>query len=413
MRILYISQYFPPEVGATQTRAYEMARGLVRAGHKVTVIGEFPNHPHGIMPADYRGRLLERVLLDGIDVIRVWVYTSTRKNFASRMAFYLSFMVMAIWAALFVARDKYDVIYASSPPLFVGAAALVIRFLRRIPLVFEVRDLWPESAIQLGELSNPHAIAWATRLEEACYHQARHIVAVTQGIYDSLQQRNIADDKLTLIPNGANTELYMRRTPRPELAARLGVGPGHFVAMYTGLHGLAHGLETVLCAADLLRDHEDILFLFVGDGPQRAALMALAKELELPNTVFHHAVPEVELPDYLALAHIGLDCRRRIGISEGTLPVKMFSYMACEVPVLLSIEGEAAALLQRARAGIAVPPETPRALADAILDLQRDPGRCAFYGQQGRAFVEKNFSRQGFVHVLETLLTEVHRRNTS
>ena len=152
MRILYLSQYFPPEVGATQTRAYEMARGLVKAGHQVTMIAEIPNHPSGIIPPQYRGKLYEQANLDGIDVIRVWVKTSPVKSFPARMAFYLSYALMGTLAGLFGARGKYDLIYATSPPLFVGAAALSISHLRRTPMVFEVRDLWPESAIVLGEL---------------------------------------------------------------------------------------------------------------------------------------------------------------------------------------------------------------------------------------------------------------------
>jgi colanic acid biosynthesis glycosyl transferase WcaI len=149
MRILYLSQYFPPEVGATQTRAYEMACGLVQAGHQVTMIAELPNHPQGIIPPEYRGKIYERSDLDGIDVIRVWVKTSPIKTFYSRMAFYLSYMLMAVMAGLLLARGKYDLIYATSPPLFVGAAALILSFIRRTLLVFEVRDLWPESAIGL------------------------------------------------------------------------------------------------------------------------------------------------------------------------------------------------------------------------------------------------------------------------
>src|SRR5512139_1192627 len=154
MRILYISQYFPPEAGATQTRAYEMARNLVRLGHQVTMIAEIPNHPSGIIPPEYRGKLIERADLEGIDVIRVWVKTSPVKNFRQRIVFYLSFMLASIFAGLFLARGHFDLLYATSPPLFVGASGLLISRVRRIPFVFEVRDIWPESAVALGELSN-------------------------------------------------------------------------------------------------------------------------------------------------------------------------------------------------------------------------------------------------------------------
>ncbi len=407
MRILYLSQYFPPEIGATQTRAYEMAVGLIRAGHQVTMLTEVPNHPQGIIHPDYHGRYYARENLDGIDVRRLWVSASPIKSLPRRMAFYLSFMLTAAMAGLFAARGAYDIIYASSPPLFVGGAALAISYLRGIPLVFEVRDLWPEAAVQLGELSNPIAIRCAAQMEGACYRRARHMVVVTKGIRNRLVERGYPPAKLTVISNGANTELY---TPQPinhTLRRRLGIRPDQFVVIYTGLHGLAHGLETALLAADELRNRTDILFLFVGDGPQKATLIQMADEMTLPNVRFHDAVPESRLPDLIALADVGLDTRRRVGISKGTLPVKMFSYMACERPVLLSIEGEATQFLADAKAGIAVPPETPEALAQAILDLQADaPARMAF-GRNGHAYVRANYSRQQFACQLEQLLRSI------
>jgi colanic acid biosynthesis glycosyl transferase WcaI len=407
LRILYLSQYFPPEVGATQTRAYEMARGLVRLGHQVTMIAEVPNHPHGVIQPEYRGRFSFREECDGIEVLRLWVSASPEKNFRSRMLFYLSFMLGASVAGLFLARKRYDLVYASSPPLFVGGAALIISCLRRIPLIFEVRDLWPESAVQLGELSHPLAICLATFLEEVCYRRARHIVVVTQGIYDRLVERGYASTSLTIVPNGANTELYTPQSINQTLRHHLGIPSDQFVIIYAGLHGLAHGLEIALQAAHQLRDRPDILFLFIGDGPQKAALIQMAREMGLPNVRFYAAVPESDLPAYIALADVGLDTRRRIGISQGTLPVKMFSYMACARPVILSIDGEAVKLLDRARAGVAVPPESPGDLAEAILNLQANPAARVAFGRNGRAFVEANFSRQKLACQLEELLRTI------
>src|SRR4051812_19044770 len=175
MRVLYFTQYFPPEVGATQTRASEMSRYLVAQGHKVTVVTEVPNHPSGIIPPHYRGRLSERVREDGVDVLRLWVWASPEKSFKSRMRFYLSYMAMAGLSGSLV-RGDYDLVYATSPPLFVGAAGLAAALTRRIPFVFEVRDLWPESAVSLGELSNPKAIKAAEKLEWALYRSAKRIV---------------------------------------------------------------------------------------------------------------------------------------------------------------------------------------------------------------------------------------------
>lgn len=404
MRVLYLSQYFPPEMGATQSRAFEMARGLVRAGHQVTMLCEVPNHPAGIIWPAYRRRLWLRCDVDGIDVVYLWVITSPRRTFSRRMAFYLSFMINAVLAGLFLARGRYDVVYATSPPLFVGAAGMVLAALRRLPLVFEVRDLWPESAVQLGELSSKWVVRLATRLEEACYRRACRTVVVTQGIYDSLAGRGHPPARLALIPNGANTELYTPQPPDPQLRRRLNIPESAFVAIYAGLHGLAHGLETILQAAALLTDYPDILFLLVGEGPEKPRLEQLATEMGLPNVRFHRAVPEVELARLISLADLGIDTRRRLDISRGTLPVKMFAYMACARPVLLAISGEAAHLLQEAKAGMVVEPENPSALAQAVLALRDDPESRAAYGRSGRAFVAANYSRQQLAAQLERVL---------
>ncbi|MDP6461827.1 MAG: glycosyltransferase family 4 protein [Gemmatimonadota bacterium] len=407
MRILYISQYFPPEVGATQSRAHAMARGLVQAGHRVTMLTEFPNHPTGVIPPGYRGKLFERDTLDGIDILRVRVLASPRPGFVRRMLFYLSFMVMAAFAGVAVARGRFDVVYVTSPPLFAGASALVVRALRRIPMVMEVRDLWPESAVQLGELREGFACRMAERLEAACYRHSRRVVAVTEGIRTALQEKGVPDARIISIPNGADTDLF-----RPHSRAKrreecpLDLEPDDFAVVYTGLHGLAHGLETIQDAAEILREERTIRFVFVGSGPRKAALVERARGRGLDQVSFFDEVPEADLPHILARADVGIDTRRKLGITTGTLPAKMFSYMACECPVLLAIEGEAAEMLAGARAGVAVPPEDPEALAGAILRLRSDAERRVRLGKNGREFVLKHHSRSALARKLESVLRE-------
>lgn len=407
MRVLYLSQYFPPEVGATQTRAYEMAQGLIRAGHHVTMIAEVPNHPSGVIPPAYKGKLYERADLDGIDVIRVWVKASPVKTFRTRMAFYLSYMLNATLAGLFLARGHYDIIYATSPPLFVGIAGLGLRFLRRIPLVFEVRDLWPESAVVLGELTNPRAIALAERLERACYRCARQIVLTTQEMKDHLAQRGIPRQKMQIVRNGANPELFRfdpaaRRRIRKELGL-----DDKFVVIYAGLLGLAQGLPSVLDAAKQMQTFDDkVHFLFVGDGPVKADVLAQAKQPRLTNVTFLPAQPREQIPAYLSAADTALIplIRQRL---IGALPSKMFDAMACERPVLLSAEGEALAILRQEQVGIGVPPETPEALCQAILELKQDPHRAQQYGLRGRPAVIERYSRQAQARQLEQILRAI------
>lgn len=407
MRILYLTQYFPPEVGATQTRAHEMARGLVSAGHHVTIITELPNHPSGIIPPEYQGKLWERATLDGIEVIRVWVKASPVKNFRNRMVFYLSYMIMAALAGLLLARGRYDALYATSPPLFVGGAALIISYLRRIPLVFEVRDLWPESAVALGELNSPRAVALATRLEHACYHRARRIVVVTRGIYNRLLERGYQPQKLALILNGANTDLFQTQ---PEAACRLRLKLGlidKFVVIYAGIHGLAQGLETVLDAAARLAHQPDIHFLLVGEGPVKAHIVALAQERALNNITFHPEVPRPQMPVFLSAADVALVPLRRLDLFKGALPSKMFDAWACQTPTLMTIDGEARQALNQAGAGLFVEPESPEAMVQAILYLKANPVERRAMGRQGRQAVVNHFSRQAQARQLLGVLTTV------
>lgn len=407
MRILYLSQYFPPEAGATQTRAYEMATGLVRAGHQVTMLAEIPNHPQGIVHPAYRRKAWVRRDLESIDVIHVWVKASPVKTLRTRMAFYLSYMFNATLAGLTLARGHYDVIYATSPPLFVGGAALALSNLRNMPLVFEVRDLWPESAVALGEVRNPRFIRWATALEERCYRRARRIVVVTQGIYDRLVERGIPEEKLALIPNGANTDLFRYR-PEAGRAVRRELGlEDRFLVIYAGIHGIAQGLETVLEAADRLRDQPHVHVLMIGDGPCKAALLEQKEGMDLPNVTMLDARPREIIPAYLSAADAALVPLRKVELFKGALPSKIFDAWACECPVILSMQGEAREVLERAEAGVYVEPESPSALAQAILELAGNPRQLQRYGRNGRRFVEAHYSRQAQARRLTHLLEEI------
>ncbi len=407
MRILYLSQYFPPEVGATQTRAYEMAQGLIRAGHEVTILTEVPNHPEGIIRSEYRGKLWAREDFNNIDAIRVWVKTSATKTFKTRLTFYLSFMANATLAGLFLARGHYDFIYATSPPLFAGGTALALSYLRRIPLVFEVRDLWPESAVALGELKNPRFIRWATWLEETCYRRARRIVVVTHGIQQRLIERGFPERKIILIPNGANTALFH---PQPEagqsIRRQLGL-VDKFLVIYAGIHGVAQGLETVLEAAQLLEDRPQIHFLFVGAGPRKAKLSTLKAQMGLNNVTMLDAQPRETIPAYLSAADLALVPLKHLPLFHGALPSKMFDAWACACPILLGINGEAHRVLEEAQAGVFVKPEDPVAMAQAIRSLSETPERRQRYRANGRRFVVQHYSRQAQAQRLVPLLEEM------
>ncbi len=393
MRILYLTQYFPPEAGATQTRAYEMANNWVRLGHQVTILTEFPNHPSGIIPPTYKGKVFERSTLDGIEVLRVWVKASPVKNFRNRMLFYLTYMVNASLAGIFFTHGKYDLLYATSPPLFVGGAAIGLSLFKRIPMIFEVRDLWPESAVALGELSNPKAIALATKLEQMCYRRSMQVVVVTQGIYNRLVQRGISKDKLFLLPNGANTDLFtFSQNGRDRIRREMGL-ENKFVCLYAGIHGLAQGLETIIGAAKLLQSSPEFHFILIGDGPKKAEIVSLANSYALPNLTLLPEKPREQIPDFLSAADVALIPLKKAEIFKGALPSKIFDAWACERPVLLSIDGEARMVVENVMGGIFIPPEDPIKMSEALINLKNSPGERAQMGINGLTYTRKNHSR--------------------
>jgi glycosyltransferase involved in cell wall biosynthesis len=384
-----------------------MARYLAAQGHRVTMLTEVPNHPSGVIPPAYRGKLWERKPLDGIDVVRLWVWAAPEKGFVTRMRFYLSYMGMAILAGLALGlrlRRRYDVVYATSPPLFVGLAGVIIAALIRARFVFEVRDLWPESAVALGELTSPRAVRLADGVARLCYRRARRIVAVTRDMVARLQARGIPPGKIELIPNGANVDQFR---PVPDEAARLraqlGLGDA-FVVLYAGVHGLAQGMESLVDAARLLRDDPEIRFVFVGAGPKKGVVAVLKAQYGLDNLLVLPEQPRAAMPAYLTMAGASLVPLRAAELFAGALPSKMFEAMACGTPVVLSARGEAAAVLEEAGAGLVVPPEDPAALAAAIRRLKDHRAEAATMGQRGRAFVVRDYSRTEQARRLDALL---------
>jgi glycosyltransferase involved in cell wall biosynthesis len=279
-----------------------------------------------------------------------------------------------------------------------------------------VRDLWPESAVALGELSSPRAVVLAGKLEKMCYNRARCLVVVTEGIRQRLVERGFGN-KLALIPNGANVDLF-RPDPAAGAALRAELGlaldgtrgqasGAKFVVLYAGIHGIAQGLETVLEAAQQLQATPDVHFLFVGEGPKKAELLAMKERLGLVNVTLLPERPRTDMPAFLSAADVALVPLRRMKLFEGALPSKMFDAWACGCPVILSIDGEARQLLERADAGLFVEPENAGQMAEAILKLKGDPDRLRRYGDNGRHAVEAGYSRQRLAVQLEALLLEM------
>ncbi|GBE26231.1 alpha-D-kanosaminyltransferase [bacterium BMS3Bbin03] len=403
LRILYISQYFPPEVGATQSRAFDMAYYLSERGHKVTVLCEFPNHPSGILPARYRRKFWERRRMRRFRVCRCWVYATPQKTFVTRLLFYLSFMCSSIAAGLFL-RDKFDVVYTTSPPLFVGVSGYILSRLKNAKFVFEVRDLWPESAVALGELRNPGFIKRAGKLETFFYRKAEKIVGVTSGILENLMNRGVNPEKLQLIKNGTNIHLFKNRGDHKKDDLNL---RGRFVVGYFGIFGLAQGMEQLCELAERMKIYPDVHFLFVGDGPKKQNVLDLKSEKQLTNLTILNEIRREEIAEYISACDAALVPLRKNELFTGALPSKMFDNMACERPIILSVAGEAQKVLKDAESGIFVEPENTAQMMEAILKLKSDPELCKRMGRNGRRFVEKYFSRKKLALELEACLQRI------
>lgn len=401
LRVTLLSQYFPPEIGATQSRMQAFAEYLSLRGHAVTVVCEFPNHPHGEMPPEYRGRILEDDRSNPYRVLRVWVLANPEKTQLTRMGFYLSYMAMATAAAPLVGGS--DVVLATTPPLFSGLAGLAISRLHRAPLVLDVRDLWPAAAVSLDQISSGWPLRAAEGMERLLYRQAAAVVAVTRPFCDHVDRIRDRSPRTALIPNGT-LELFFDGSAR----TRLGVGDDRFLVTFAGTLGIAQALPAVLEAAERLRD-EPVTFAFVGEGPVKDTLVRRARFRGLDNVVFHPQVPLDEVPAVLAGSDALLVPLSGHPTFADFVPSKMVDYMAAGRPVILSAVGESARILERAGGGVAIPPEDPEALAEAVRWLREAPDAAAAMGEHGRAFARMRL-RSAQAERLEQLLVDVTRR---
>lgn len=403
--VLFVTPYYPPEISAPAVRISETAMRLVKRGHHVTVLTTFPNFPYGVVSPEYRGRVLQREEHDGIDIVRVWSYASPNKGFLPRILGQLSFGCLAAflgWRAV----GHLDVIIVESPPLFDAIAGRILAWLKHCPFIFMVADLWPEAAIQMGVLHNTLLIRLSEWLEWSTYQRAKLVWVVSEGVRDLLIQRGLPPERIFLLTNGVDTTLFH---PFPQATARAALGwDDRFTVLYAGTHGLAHGLATILSAAEQMQHHSDIHIIFAGDGAAKAELIAQAEKRNLKNVTFLAAQPHDRLPLLLAAADVCLVPLRKVALFETTLPVKMFEVMACARPIVLSAEGKARQIAeQEAQAAIAVEPENAEAIVSAILYLREHPEEAEALGQRGRSYVEACFDREQLTAKLEARIAKL------
>ena len=374
MHILFLTENFPPEVNAPASRTFEHARLWVEAGARVTVVTTVPNFPAGRIHAGYRNRWKSRETVAGIEVIRVWSFVAANEGFARRLADFLSFMVTGTLAGLRV--KKPDVVVATSPQFFTAVAGWAVAALKRVPFVFELRDLWPESIKAVGAMRESVALRWIERLELFLYRRAARIVAVTHAFKRVLGERGIDPAKIAVVTNGADLSRFAPQDDDIGLRRRLGLG-GRFVASYIGTHGMAHALETLIDAAILLEADPScppVTFLLLGDGAEKRTVQAYAAQHGASNVLFCEPVERDAVAGYWAISDCTVVHLRDTPLFRTVIPSKLFEAMAMGVPIVLGVDGEASDLVLESRAGIVVPPENPPALAEAVRALANDPG---------------------------------------
>lgn len=409
MRIAFVCQFFVPEIGAPSARVSELCREWVRQGHEVTVITGLPNHPRGIVAPEYRGTIFRRETLDGITVFRNWLYATPNEGFVKRTLSHLSFMVSSM--ILTTPRLKgYDVIVVSSPAFFAVIAAWFMSRVRRIPYVFEVRDLWPGIFIELGVLKNRTIIRVLESIEMFLYRQAAKVVVVTQSFREILTRRGLSEEHVATITNGVDVEAFGPGPRENDIRHRWDL-TGKFVVLYIGAHGISQALSAILDTADALKADSDVTFVFVGEGAEKKMLMEKAARMELPNVRFLPGQPKQAMASWYAAADVVLVPLRNIPLFETFIPSKMFEIMACGRPIVGSVKGEARDILERSQGALIVDPEDSAAIARAIQSLRQAPELAHRLGEAGNRFVRDHYDRRALARLyLDLLSTIVARR---
>ena len=407
MHILFLTDNFPPESNAPASRTYEHAQHWVAKGNEITIITCAPNFPSGKLFDGYRNRWYQTETIGGIRVVRVKTYITANEGFIKRTLDYQSFMVMSIVAAMFQRRP--DVVIATSPQFFTAVAGYLVSRLRRIPFVFELRDLWPASITAVGAMKPSRAIRWLERLEMFLYRKAALIVAVTEAFKDELQSRGVDPDKIIVVQNGVDLQRYQPLAPSQTLVEELQLN-SKFVVGYIGTHGMAHGLPKIVEAAQLMESDPNVVFLFAGGGAERASLEADVKARKLKNVRLLPMQPKSRMPEVWSVCSLALIPLRNTPLFSSVIPSKLFECMAMGIPVVMSIPvGQATQIVEDTHCGVVIPPEQPACLVDTIKQLKDDEQRMQSL-RDNALTAAKEYSRTRLATLMESAIYQLSHR---
>ena len=367
MKVLFITDNFSPEVNAPATRTYEHIKEWQKKGLEVSVVTCAPNFPHGKVYDGYKNRLYQKDDVDGIEVIRVWSYITSNSGFVKRVLDYVSFAFMAFGVGLF---KNYDLIIATSPQFFTTWAAFGLSKVKRKPWIFELRDLWPESIKTVGAMKQGRAIDMLEKIELGLYKDASKVIAVTDAFKANLISRGINADKIEVVTNGSNMELFYPREKNNELLTSLNL-QDKFIVGYIGTHGMAHSLDFIMNSIGKIED-KDIHFLFIGDGAMKAIIVQIAKELELQNVTFLDPISKEKVPQYLSIVDVSLAPLKKEDNFKTVIPSKIFEASAMLKPTLLGVEGQAQEIIEKYDAGLCFEPENSDDFMSKLLQLKEN-----------------------------------------
>ena len=371
MHILFLTDNFPPEGNAPATRTFEHAREWINKGHKVTVITCAPNFPEGKVFDGYKNKWLSKNKIEGINVWRVKTYITANEGFIKRTIDFISFMFSSLFFGLFT--RKVDVVIGTSPQFFTVISAWVLAKFKRVPFVFELRDIWPASITAVGAMKGNWIIKFLEKLELFLYGQADLIISVTRSFKQELQNRGVSANKIKVVFNGVDLSKYKPLPEKDKEFAEEFQLQGKFVAGYVGTHGLAHALDSIIEAAELLKDEDDIRIMFAGGGADRARLEKLVEAHDLSNVVMIPRQPKENMQKIWSLCDVSLVSLKDTPLFSTVIPSKMFESMAMKLPIIISVpEGESTEIVRKEKLGLVIAPENPYRLAEALLNIKKD-----------------------------------------
>ncbi len=399
MKILFLSDNFPPEVNAPATRTLEHCKEWVKAGHEVTVITCHPNYPIGKVYSGYKNSWKSVEEVEGIKVIRVWTYIASNKGFAKRILDYISFSITSFFAGLFL---KCDIIVATSPQFFTALSGRTLHFFKRKPWIMEVRDLWPDSIKSVGAMKDGIVLRYFSKEEMWCYRSAKQIVVVTDTFKEVISGRGIPASKISVIKNGANLNLFTPREKPAHLVEKYGMA-GKTVLGYVGTIGMAHKIDFLI---DCVKELPHCILMIMGDGAEKEAMIEKVKKENVTNVVFIDSVSKEQVPDYVALQDLALVNLRRDPLFTTVIPSKIFETSAMHIPIMLGVDGEARKLVEQYGAGLYYEPENKADFLEKlniILSSKQKYEECqAGCDKLARAFDRKKLAQEMLEIICET-----------